>query len=49
MDASNQIQLISPDSPQMWEETRQILREYAQSLTVDLCFQGAITLSRLQL
>ncbi|MBB2487123.1 GNAT family N-acetyltransferase [Mitsuaria sp. WAJ17] len=40
MDASNQIQLISPDSPQMWEEARQILREYAQSLDVDLCFQG---------
>ncbi len=40
MDVSNQIELISPDSPQMWEETRQILREYAQSLAVDLCFQG---------
>ena len=40
MDVSNQIELISPDSPQMWEEARQILREYAQSLTVDLCFQG---------
>lgn len=40
MDVSNQIELISPDSPQMWEEARQILREYAQSLAVDLCFQG---------
>ena len=24
----------------MWEEARAILREYAQSLDVDLCFQG---------
>ena len=40
MDVSNRIELISPDHPQMWEEARQILREYAQSLTVDLCFQG---------
>jgi putative acetyltransferase len=40
MDVSNRIELISPDSPQLWEEARQILREYAQSLAVDLCFQG---------
>ncbi|WP_277604814.1 GNAT family N-acetyltransferase [Pelomonas sp. CA6] len=24
----------------MWDETRAILRDYAQSLAVDLCFQG---------
>lgn len=40
MDVSNRIELISPDSPQMWAEAREILREYAQSLAVDLCFQG---------
>ena len=34
------IQLITPESPEDWQETRLILREYANSLDVDLCFQG---------
>lgn len=40
MDVANRIELISPDSPQLWAEAREILREYAHSLAVDLCFQG---------
>ncbi|MCH7345628.1 GNAT family N-acetyltransferase [Pelomonas sp. CA6] len=35
-----QIELICPETPAMWDETRAILRDYAQSLAVDLCFQG---------
>ncbi len=34
------IQLIIPESPEDWQETRHILRDYANSLQVDLCFQG---------
>ena len=34
------LRLICPDSPALWEEARAILREYAQSLDVDICFQG---------
>ena len=34
------IQLITPESPEDWQETRLILRDYANSLDVDLCFQG---------
>lgn len=34
------IQLVTPASPEDWQETRLILREYADSLGVDLCFQG---------
>lgn len=33
------IQLISPDTPALWDECRAILREYQASLDVDLCFQ----------
>jgi len=39
MNSSPEIQLISPDSAELWEEARHILREYARSLPVDLCFQ----------
>ncbi len=35
-----EISLITPDSPALWEEARAILREYAQTLNVDLCFQN---------
>ena len=35
-----EIQLISPESPAQWEATRLILRDYAQSLPIDLCFQN---------
>ncbi|UXH78808.1 GNAT family N-acetyltransferase [Roseateles amylovorans] len=35
-----EISLITPDSPALWEEARVILREYAQTLNVDLCFQN---------
>jgi putative acetyltransferase len=36
---SPDITLLSPDGPEYWESTRQILRDYAASLAVDLCFQ----------
>ncbi|MEJ6005038.1 GNAT family N-acetyltransferase [Paucibacter sp. AS339] len=39
MNSSPDIQLIAPDSPELWEATRQILRDYAGSLNIDLCFQ----------
>jgi ribosomal protein S18 acetylase RimI-like enzyme len=34
------IQLITPESAEDWQETRLILRDYANSLDVDLAFQG---------
>lgn len=34
------IQLITPESPEDWQETRLILRDYANSLDFDLDFQG---------
>jgi len=34
------IQLITPESSEHWHETRLVLRDYANSLDVDLCFQG---------
>jgi len=34
------IQLITPASPEVWQETRLILRDYANSLNFDLDFQG---------
>ncbi|MCV2368057.1 GNAT family N-acetyltransferase [Roseateles oligotrophus] len=36
---SPDITLLSPDSAEYWESTREILRDYAASLAVDLCFQ----------
>ena len=38
--AGPDIQLITPDSADDWQETRLILRDYANSLDVDLDFQG---------
>ncbi|SEK77869.1 Ribosomal protein S18 acetylase RimI [Roseateles sp. YR242] len=32
--------MICPDSPALWEEARQIIHEYAQSLKIDLDFQN---------
>ena len=34
------IQLITPESPEDWQDTRLILRDYASSLDFDLDFQG---------
>ncbi len=38
--AGPDIQLITPESAEDWHETRLVLRDYAASLEVDLCFQG---------
>lgn len=34
------IQFLTPDSQSGWDITREIFREYAQSLNVDLCVQN---------
>ena len=39
MDAP-EIRLVFPDTPELLAATREILREYAHSLNVDLCFQN---------
>jgi GNAT superfamily N-acetyltransferase len=39
MDAP-EIRLATPDTPELLAATREIFREYAQSLQVDLCFQN---------
>ena len=33
------VQLLAPDTPEAIEAARSILREYAESLNIDLCFQ----------
>lgn len=38
--AGPDIQLITPDCAEDWHETRIVLREYAESLGIDLGFQG---------
>lgn len=39
MDAP-EIRLATPDTPELLAATREIFREYAQSLDIDLCFQN---------
>jgi ribosomal protein S18 acetylase RimI-like enzyme len=34
------IQLITPDTPELLEATRQIFSDYAEQLGIDLCFQN---------
>jgi ribosomal protein S18 acetylase RimI-like enzyme len=34
------IQLVTPETPEQFDATRAIFREYASGLGVDLCFQG---------
>ncbi len=34
------VQLLSPQTPEWLEATREIFRDYANSMSVDLCFQG---------
>ena len=35
-----EIRLVNPDTPELLAATREIFREYAHSLDVDLCFQN---------
>ena len=38
--AGPDIQLITPESPEDWQEARLVLQDYANSLDIDLDFQG---------
>ena len=40
MNAAESIRLIQADSPELLQAAREIFREYAASLQVDLCFQN---------
>jgi putative acetyltransferase len=34
------LEITTPQAPQEWDAVRGILREYAETLDIDLCFQG---------
>lgn len=40
MSAAPAIELMSPATPEQFEATREIFRDYAATLGIDLCFQG---------
>ena len=39
MEGTPEIRLAAPDGAALWDDARALLHEYAQSLSVDLCFQ----------
>lgn len=39
-DAGDGVRLVVPDTPAALDQVREIFRDYADSLSVDLCFQG---------
>ena len=40
MSPAPQIEIVTPDTPALFDTTRELFREYAQALGVDLCFQN---------
>lgn len=40
MDPAPSLQLLTPSDAPTWAEARAVVREYAEQLDIDLCFQG---------